>query len=89
MDEGTCPYCEGTFPVTKDMYGCKKPCPLCKKQIDIFADPEYYIDTPFGAMPIGSVKKETLAGRILSSLILRVQKRKKYLGELKEAKNDL
>ncbi len=83
-DTGICPFCDQEFAVTPDMYGCKKQCPLCGKQIDIFADPEYYIDTLFGALPIGSIKKETLGGRFLSALVLRLQKRKIHLADLKE-----
>ena len=84
QDSGTCPYCRKVFEVTADMYGFGVPCPLCGENIDILAEPKHYIDTPFGALPIGSVKKETLGERVLSALVLRLQKRKERLNDLKE-----
>ena len=58
-DKGTCPFCNKEFKVTPDMYGFHVNCPLCGEEIDILAEPEHYIETPFGAMGIGSVTKET------------------------------
>ncbi len=84
QDNGTCPYCQGVFEVTADMYGFGVHCPLCGENIDILADPKYYIGTPFGAMPLGTVKQETLVGGALSAIMLRLQKKVNELGKVND-----
>ena len=51
-DRATCPYCCQEFVVAK--YGYRVRCPLCNGRIDVFPEPQYYIDTPFGVIGIGS-----------------------------------
>ncbi len=80
-DSGMCPYCDGEFEVTLDMYGFGVHCPLCNAKIDILAEPKYYIGTPFGAMPLGTVKQETLAGGVLSAIMLRMLKKAREMGK--------
>jgi len=50
-DKATCPYCKKEFLVEEYGYGLR--CPLCKGKIDIFPEPKYYIETPFGTMGVG------------------------------------
>ncbi len=50
-DKGTCPHCDREFVVQE--YGYRVPCPLCGKNLDIFPDDKYFIDTPWGVIGIG------------------------------------
>ena len=57
-DTGICPYCEKEFAVLRYGYGLS--CPKCKHRIDIFPDPDLWVETKWGNMGV--------SGNILASL---------------------
>lgn len=50
-DKGTCPYCRNDFEVTQ--YGWRIPCPRCRRHVNIFPDPQVFVQTSFGVCGIG------------------------------------
>jgi len=53
-DTGTCPYCDKEFPV--EQYGTQLSCPHCKGKVDIFPDPEWYVEMDGKQLMIGRMK---------------------------------
>ena len=58
VDKGLCPHCEKEFEVLQYGYGLS--CPKCKTRIDIFPDPDLWVETKWGMMGV--------SGDILASL---------------------
>lgn len=81
-DRATCPYCEGEFLVTPDMYGYRTPCPLCGKKMDIFPDDKYFIDTPWGKIGIGVSEDNFFMKLVLTWLIKKAAAGKERLREM-------
>lgn len=53
-DKATCPYCDQEFIVKGYGYGLR--CPLCKKKVDIFPDPDIFVTLPFGTIGISGLQ---------------------------------
>jgi len=54
-DTGICIHCGKEFEVTKYGFGLR--CPLCKGKIDVFPDPEIFVETPMGTLGISGLKE--------------------------------
>jgi uncharacterized CHY-type Zn-finger protein len=53
-DSGICPYCDKEF--TVESYGAHLSCPHCKGRVDIFPDPEFYVEMDGKKLMIGRMK---------------------------------
>jgi hypothetical protein len=53
-DTCQCPHCGVTLEVTE--YGHGLECSECHGRIDVWPEPRYFFDTPFGMIGVGRVK---------------------------------
>ena len=77
-DTGRCPHCRREFEVRQ--YGRELRCPLCRRRVNVFPDPQMFIHTSIGIVGVSIVKTETL------SAVAKINPTSKsWYGVLKEA----
>ena len=71
-EQESCPWCKRKFEVAR--YGRRIPCPRCRKPIDIFPEPEFFLHTPVGVIGVSYGKKLPPSTSAVVRMLQRVQR---------------